>query len=62
MSSNDVMTDAQILRWLRDNLQWDGYGYWLPEICIKELDGESCPEPTMKEFRANLSKIIQSTT
>jgi len=62
MNSDKVITDAQILRWIRDNLDWDGHGYWFPELCVKELSGESCPEPTMKEFRASLSKIIQTTS
>lgn len=50
------MTDTQILNWLRKNLEWDGYGYWLPEFCIKERGWgeENCAEPTMKEFRAAL--------
>jgi len=52
------LTDAQLLRWLRDKLDWDGYGYWLPEICIKEtgLGNDKCPEPTMAEFRSALSE------
>jgi hypothetical protein len=52
------MTAAQLLRWLRDNLEWDGHGYWLPEICIRErtFGQDFCPEPTMIEFRAALTE------
>lgn len=53
-----TISDAQLIRWLRDHLEWDGHGYWLPEICIREIAfGEvDCPEPTLKEFRAALSE------
>lgn len=52
-----MLTDAQLIRWLRDHLEWDGHGYWLLEICVREsADGEDLPEPTMKEFRAALSE------
>lgn len=52
------MTDAQILRWLRDHMEWDGHGFWLPEICIREAEWRQqfCPEPTMSEFRSALSE------
>ena len=58
------MTDKQLLRWLRDNLEWDGHGYWLPEICVKEsyYKDEFCAEPTMKEFRASLIEKINEKT
>lgn len=50
------ITDAHLLRWLRDHLEWDGHGYWLPEICIVEMRAgdDECPEPTMHEFRQAL--------
>lgn len=52
------LSDAQLLRWLRDHLEWDGHGYWLPEICIREREWgqEFSPEPTMNEFCAVLSE------
>jgi hypothetical protein len=52
------LSDSKLLRWLRDNMNWDGHGYWLPEICLREGDlrNDFCPEPTMDEFRAALSE------
>lgn len=56
-----LLTDAQLLRWLRDHMDWDGHGYWLPEICLREREPgqDYCPEPTMHEFRALLSERAQ---
>ena len=52
------LSDAQLLRWLRDHMEWDGQGYWLPEICIRERGWgqDFCPQPTMDEFRDVLSE------
>lgn len=57
-----AMTDGQLLKELRDRLEWDGQGYWLPEICIKELErgDDECPEPSMSEFRAALREHFAS--
>jgi hypothetical protein len=55
------MTDTQILEWLCDNLEFDGYGYWLPEICVKSMDfDELClvSPPTITEFRTLLIEWI----
>ena len=56
------LTDTQLLKWLRDRLEWDGRGYWLPELCIVEMqDGEDeCPEPTMQDFRQALRARARS--
>ena len=56
------LTDTQLLHWLRDKLEWDGRGYWLPEICIVEIqDGdEECLEPTMQEFRHALRAWVRA--
>jgi hypothetical protein len=45
--------DAARLEWLRQNLEWDGQGYWLKEIFFKkrEYGQEFTPEPTVEEFR-----------
>ena len=65
MSANNTakpMTDAQILKWLCAHLEWDGRGYWLPEICIVEAQSgdEDCPEPTIQEFRQALRSCARS--
>ena len=49
-------TDAERLEYLHSNLDWDGYGYWLPEICVKEKDGSFTDEPTLEEFRQFLDE------
>ena len=56
------LTDAQLLRWLRDHMDWDGNGYWLPELCIRERGWgqDYCPQPTMDEFRAALSERVRA--
>lgn len=56
------LTDTQLLKWLRENLEWDGHGYWLPEICIVEMQhgDDECPEPTMQEFRHELREHVRS--
>lgn len=61
-SSSDTLTDTEILRWLCDNFEWDGYGYWLPEVCVREQEnfGSEPDEPTMAEFRIIMTNIIQS--
>lgn len=45
--------DAERFRALIPLLDWDGHGYWLPELCIKERNmwQDALPEPTLKEFR-----------
>lgn len=57
------LSDAKLIRWLRDNLEWDGYGYWLPEVCVRKLQhGENeCYEPTMQEFRTFLSAKVNGS-
>jgi hypothetical protein len=56
------LSDAALLRWLCENMEWDGHGYWLPEICIRERGWgqEFCPTPTLDEFRAALSQRAQA--
>lgn len=60
MSTNDLplLSDALLLKWMRDNMFWDGHGYWLPDLCIRERNSSQdvCPEPTMAEFKATLSE------
>lgn len=60
------MTDSQLLRTLRDNLQWDGYMYWLPEWAIIGKNGakpeEATPLPTMRQFRELLEKSAKRNT
>jgi hypothetical protein len=44
------VSDAEIIKWLYDNLEYDGWGYWFPEVCVKEVcfqdDG-----PSLEEYR-----------
>ena len=56
------LTDTQLLEWLRSRLEWDGRGYWLPEVCVREMRlGESeFPEPTLQEFRKALREHVRS--
>ena len=56
------LSDTQLLGWLRDNLEWDGHGYWLPEICLRErtFGHDFCPELTMLEFREILSERVRA--
>lgn len=60
-SAVPVLSDEQLLQWLKDNLEWDGQRYWLPELVVREREygQEFCPEPTLDEFRALLSQHIQ---
>jgi hypothetical protein len=53
------ITDTQRLQFLISALEWDGYGYWLPEWCMKpspQPQRDPCPEPTLKEFRVELDR------
>ena len=56
-----MKTDKELLKALHDRLDWDGNGYWLPNICIKEKQFESdlCPLPTFEEFIIELNKEIE---
>ena len=56
------LTDTQLLEWLRSRLEWDGHGYWLPEVCVCEMQSgdRDCPEPTMQEFRKALRDRVRS--
>lgn len=53
----------QVLRWLHTHLGWDGHGYWLPELCVRERqlgqapDAE-VPRPTFEEFAAEFSDRV----
>lgn len=41
----------KIVQYLITNLEWDGYGYWTPGICVKKWNGRDfCAEPTKEEF------------
>lgn len=53
----DAGKDAKLIEWLAKNLEWDGHGYWLPEICIRErqLGEDFVPEPSANELRAMLT-------
>lgn len=55
-------TDTAILEWLQRNLEWDGYGYFLPEICIREREWgqEFCPQPTLDELRQVFCALMES--
>ncbi len=48
------MTDADRLRTIYARLQWDGYGYWLPDMCVKVSgsfeEGDEPIPPTFDEF------------
>lgn len=46
-----LKSDAEMLAYINSKCQWDGFGYWLPDIFIKERDGSFTPVPTMDEFR-----------
>lgn len=47
-----TITDKRIVQILLENLDWDGHGYWLPDLCIKEAEDGSTftKEPTKQEF------------
>lgn len=45
--------DAERLQWLHDNHHHDGYGSWLPDICIAEGMER---EPTIDDTRAAIDK------
>jgi hypothetical protein len=58
------LTDTQILEGIRELLEWDGNGYWLPDWCIKEIDYDKetdfTPGPTPEEFREVLVKRLKN--
>jgi len=56
------LSDAALLRWLCEHMDWDGHGYWLPEICIRESEWgqDFCPQPTLDEFREVLSECARA--
>lgn len=47
IEKEEEMNAELILKKLYENLEYDGYGYWLPERCIGE-DTED--KPTWEEF------------
>lgn len=38
----ELERDAARYRWMVANLEHDGFGYWLPELCVKE--GKARPQ------------------
>lgn len=56
-------TDKERLEALIEHLEWDGYGYWLPEWCVKVCEFETyTEEPSPKEFREFLdSRLFNGT-
>jgi hypothetical protein len=48
--------DAERFRDLLNLLHWDGHGYWLPDICLKDtwddISREAMATPTLEELRA----------
>jgi hypothetical protein len=57
------LTDTQLLKWLHENMLWDGDRYWLPEICVRERQwgSEMCPVPTFNEFLRELDKLAKKS-
>ena len=55
------MTDEQRMQWIIDSLEWDGNGYWFPEMVIKQMKfGErNCPPPTLEELREFIDFFIR---
>ena len=59
-----VRTDTEILEALSKNLYWDGYGFWLPDLCVMKdphfMDNKICPAkpPTLDEFRIALNGAL----
>lgn len=49
--------DAARLGRLHQSLEDDGYGYWLPEKCVKP-DQQSDEPPTMDEFRTFVDALL----
>lgn len=53
------LSDTEIIDLLYENLEWDGWGWWLPEVCIAEPEigrlPEPAPRPTVAEFRKRMS-------
>jgi len=55
----EAQKDAQRLDWLCSNLYWDGFVWWLPEICLKESKGAAfTPAPTAEEFRKAIDAAL----
>lgn len=59
----ELRKDAERLSNLRCILDWDGNGYWLPDICIKERDWgqEFCQEPTIEEMRSAIDAALSKS-
>lgn len=58
-----MVRDGELLEKLRQKLECDGFGYWLPEICLKEIppevEGVGTP-PTQEEFREALDAAMSA--
>ena len=48
--------DAARYRWLHEHIESDGYGYWLPYMCI----GERAAAPTLDDFRATFDAAMKA--
>lgn len=49
--------DSQRLEKLTSKLDWDGYGYWFPDRCVKFEQVDHVPPPTLDELRAFIDKL-----
>jgi hypothetical protein len=62
IAAPSAVEDTQLLKLLISKLEWDGFGYWLPEWCVKEREsyigmmGDYTPPPTLDEFREFLKE------
>jgi len=63
MENDPPLSDAELILWITDNLEWDGFGYWMPETCIKskEIHEDFIRPPTANEFRIFLSQHIRES-
>ena len=48
--------DAARYRWLHEHIESDGYGYWLPYMCV----GERAAAPTLDDFRATFDAAMKA--
>lgn len=47
MTSQDF---EKILKTIYANLEYDGYGYWMPEWCVSEGTSARTEKPSFDEF------------
>ncbi|WP_155616050.1 hypothetical protein [Xanthomonas translucens] len=51
-----LRADAERFRGMLKILDWDGHGYWSPDICVKDHWGT----PTLEDFRVAVDASLEN--